>query len=296
MPAGENARRIATLMFWMVGSALVIWLLVMVLAVLATTNWKRAWRLPRLNTWVASAGVLLPTVLLGALLGYSLPLLRNDEPAPGLRIEVTGERWWWRVRYAGPGGMPVELANEIRLPVGVTAEFLLSSPEIIHSFWIPSLAGKVDMIPGRVNRLHITPTHTGSFRGVCAEFCGSAHAQMAFAVEVMEPDAFSQWLAAQAAPAVPEGHGAGERAFAANGCGGCHAIRGSEHRGSIGPDLTHVGSRLTIAAGARSNEIPELHRWLAATETIKPGVRMPSYSMLPETELAALAAWLGTLE
>jgi cytochrome c oxidase subunit 2 len=145
----------------------------------------------------------MPTVVLGALLAYGLPALPEilrSAPEESLRIHVIGKQWWWRVRYMTPAG-PVETANELRLPVGQRVELQLSSPDVIHSFWVPSIAGKMDMIPGRVTRLALQPTRTGVFRGTCAEYCGASHALMAFHVLVVEPGEFDAWLEAQRRPA-----------------------------------------------------------------------------------------------
>jgi cytochrome c oxidase subunit II len=194
---------------------------------------------------------------------------------------------------------PVASANEVRLPRGQRVEIELSSPDVIHAFWIPSLGGKVDMIPGRVNRLVLEPTRAGSFRGVCAEFCGESHALMAFSVEVMEPAAFEQWLAEQAAgavaPATPEAM-RGQALFEQVGCGACHAVRGTAAEGTIGPDLTHLAGRATLAAGILPNDREALVRWITQAETIKPGSRMPSFGALPEGDVEAIAAYLEGLE
>ena len=193
----------------------------------------------------------------------------------------------------------VELANEIRLPVGEPVEFELATRDVIHSFWIPSLGGKMDMIPGRTTRLRLEPTRTGVFRGTCAEFCGASHAYMSFAVVVMEKEEFAAWLAGQRAPA-RRGHEAlaarGEALFQANGCGACHSVRGTSARGVIAPDLTHLGSRETLGAGVLPNEAAALERWIAHPSALKPGVRMPAFGMLPKDDLRALAAYLEALE
>jgi cytochrome c oxidase subunit 2 len=225
-----------------------------------------------------------------------MPSLREADG--GLRIDVSGEQWWWRVTYRPVGGEPVESANEIRLPRGERIEFVLSSPDVIHSFWMPSIGGKMDMIPGRINHLVLEPTQTGRYRGVCAEFCGTSHALMAFSVVVMEPDAFDAWLAAEAGPAAatrPEA-AAGAALFRSYGCGGCHAIRGTEARGVIGPDLTHVGGRETIGAGILPNTPEAVARWIADPREIKPGAHMPGFGMAPERDIQAIAAYLGGLE
>ena len=301
-PAGAAADAIATLFWWMAAGAVLIWLAFVALAVYAVSRRSRVLSRRAGGMLIIGGGIVFPLVVLTAVLVYGLALLpRLLAPAPGnsLKIAVSGEQWWWRVRYLGPGGSPVELANEVRLPVGEPVELSLASPDVIHSFWIPSLAGKMDMIPGRVTRLVLEPSRTGVFRGVCAEYCGIAHALMMFAVVVLERGEFARWLAQQAAPAaVPVSPDArrGHALFLASGCGACHTIRGSAARGAVGPDLTHVGSRLSLGAGILRNEPDTFVRWIARTEQVKPGVHMPAFGMLPADDLRALAAYLDSLE
>jgi cytochrome c oxidase subunit 2 len=178
-------------------------------------------------------------------------------------------------------------------------ELSLASPDVIHSLWIPALAGKMDMIPGRVTRLALHPARTGVFRGVCAEYCGIAHALMGFPVVVLERQEFARWLAQQSEPAAaPAGSDAahGQTLFLATGCGACHAIRGTAARGEVGPDLTHVGSRLSLGAGILGNEPTAFARWISRTEQVKPGVHMPAFGMLPPGDVRALAAYLDSLQ
>jgi cytochrome c oxidase subunit 2 len=301
-PAGAAADAIATLFWWMATGAVLIWLAFVALAVYAVSRRSRVLSRRTGGMLIIGGGIVFPLVVLTAVLVYGLALLpRLLAPAPGnsLKIAVSGEQWWWRVRYLGPGGSPVELANEVRLPVGEPVELSLASPDVIHSFWIPSLAGKMDMIPGRVTRLVLEPSRTGVFRGVCAEYCGIAHALMMFAVVVLEPGEFARWLAQQAAPAaVPVSPDArrGHALFLASGCGACHTIRGSAARGAVGPDLTHVGSRLSLGAGILRNDPDTFVRWIARTEQVKPGVHMPAFGMLPADDLRALAAYLDSLQ
>jgi cytochrome c oxidase subunit 2 len=251
---------------------------------------------------IVGGGVLFPTAVLTVLLVYGLAMLPSflEKPPEGsLRIRVSGEQWWWRVRYLSESGEPVELANEIRLPVGEPVEFELESPDVIHSFWIPALAGKMDMIPGRKTRLRMQPTRIGTYRGVCAEYCGTAHALMAFSVIVQHPAEFSAWLAAQAKPAAPPVEPLarrGEALFMQNGCGACHAIRGTPADGVVGPDLTHVGSRLSLGAGIMGNRQSDFYDWVTRPEVLKPGVHMPRFGMLPDPERRALARYLESLQ
>lgn len=301
-PAGDGAERIANLFWWMLGGSTVIWTLVLGLAAYVTRFSRGKHSLVASRWLILGGGVVFPTVVLSALLIYGLmliPALRTPEDV-GMRIEVSGEQWWWRVHYPSPdGGGPIELANEVRLPLGERVAFDLLSPDVIHSFWVPSLAGKVDMIPGRTTELIVQPTQLGTFRGACAEYCGTAHALMNFQVVVMEPAAFERWLAHQAEPAQPPRSEIAQRgleSFLANGCGACHAIRGTEADGRLGPDLTHVGSRLGLGADVLPNTTEAFVRWIGHTDRIKPDVRMPAYGMLPDDELAALATYLSELE
>jgi cytochrome c oxidase subunit 2 len=300
-PAGREAHDVAAL-FWVmtVGSA-VLWLAVVACAVYAARVRPAPHEERVGRALILGGGVALPLVVLTGLLVPGLamiPALRAPANDP-LRIEVAGEQWWWRVTYHRPGMPPVESANEVRLPRDRRVELVLTSPDVIHSFWIPSLAGKVDMIPGRTNRLVLEPTRAGVFRGQCAEFCGTSHALMAFVSVVMEPDAFDAWLAHEATAAAPPAAAgpaaAGAELFAALGCGGCHAIRGTAARGVIGPDLTHVGGRETLGAGILPNDHGAFVRWIAATGDVKPDVWMPAFGMLPQGELDAIAAYLGSL-
>jgi cytochrome c oxidase subunit 2 len=250
---------------------------------------------------IAWGGGVFPTVVLAILLAFALPILpRLLEPGPrgGLRIEITGETWWWRVRYHAPDGGQLELANEIRLPVGERVELTLTSADVIHSFWIPSLGGKVDMIPGRVNRLALEPTRTGVFRGACAEFCGASHAYMNLVVVVTERDEFDRWLDSQRAPAATTSDPLalqGQAIFLANACRECHTVRGTRASATTGPDLTHVGSRLSLGADLLANDRAAFERWVEDAGAIKPSVRMPSFDFLTTGEIQALAAYLDGL-
>jgi cytochrome c oxidase subunit 2 len=253
--------------------------------------------------FIVVGGVALPVVVLTTLLTYSFVLGRDLSRALGpeaLRIEVVGKQWWWEVRYLVPdGGAPVVSANELRLPVGEPVELLLSSTDVIHSFWLPSIAGKRDMIPGRVNHLVLEASAPGVYRGQCAEFCGGPHALMAF-YAVAEPAAeFRRWLEREAAPAAPPDDrflAQGRELFLDSGCGVCHTIRGTPADGALGPDLTHVGSRRSLGAGILPNNVGTIAGWIAASQHLKPGNRMPSFNTFTGVELRALAAYLASLE
>jgi cytochrome c oxidase subunit II len=251
--------------------------------------------------WVVGGGLVLPVVVLSTLLFYSTRLsdaLGGARPANVARIEVEGRQWWWEVRYPEAAGGPVVAANEIHLPLGTATELLLSSPDVIHSFWVPSLGGKVDMVPGRVNRLTLRAERVGTYRGQCAEYCGTQHAQMALVVVVESAPAFAAWLVAEAATARPPNTPEGTRGldlFHIHGCGGCHTIRGTGALGRLGPDLTHLASRRTLAAGTLANDAATLRAWIADGHTLKPGNLMPAYRHLDGATLDALTAYLASL-
>lgn len=301
-PAGHAAEEIAEIFWWMTAGGILIWIAVIALTVYAVRTPPEAHSQRRTSYLIIGGGAIIPTVVLTVLLIYGLaPIPRLLAPAPegSLKVFVSGEQWWWRIRYEMPEGEAVVLANEIRLPVGEPVEFRLDSPDVIHSFWIPSLGGKMDMIPGRVTRIALTPTKTGVFRGACAEYCGTSHALMSFYVVVHEREDFSRWLERQRAsafePTAPIA-AQGRELFLANGCGACHTVRGTPANGVVGPDLTHVGSRLSIGAGALPNTAEALVRWIARTEHVKPDVLMPHFGMLPQEDLKALALYLEGLK
>ena len=301
-PAGREADRIARLFWLMTAGSIIVWLGVIGLLVYAVRTRAESFTRRKARLMIVGGGVVVPVVVLTALLLYGLapiPAMLAPAPPGSLKIAVSGEQWWWRVHYLPPGRAPIPLANEIRLPVGEPVEFHLESPDVIHSFWIPPLGGKMDMIPGRKTRLVLTPTKTGVFRGACAEYCGASHAWMAFSVVVQSRDEFDAWLSQQSQPAEPPQEAwatRGAELFLAHGCSACHTIRGTAAAGVIGPDLTHVGSRLNLAAGALSNEPDSFARWIQETHKVKPEVLMPSFHMLPPEDVRALAAYLKGLK
>jgi cytochrome c oxidase subunit 2 len=291
-PAGEEAVEVASLFWWMTIGGAIIWIVVMGAAIYAVLGRRRPKTERFADRFVLIGGVIFPTAVLAALLVFGLSLLPSwsKEEPPDIRIYVSAEQFWWRIAYELPDGSRVESANEVHLPLG-TAEFVLTSPDVIHSLWIPALGGKMDAIPGRTNVLHLTATKPGIYRGVCAEFCGASHALMAFAVEVHEPEAFAAWLAREAEPATTD-----PAPFLNAGCAGCHTVRGISEQGAVGPDLTHLASRKTLAAGTLDMSPAALKRWLLAPEVSKPNAHMPGFAMLDDAELDAIVAFLMELE
>ena len=278
---------------------------VMLLLVLAVRRRGRS----KVSTrwWVVGGGLVFPTVVLSALFAYSefhRPPWRPIPPPGALIVGVTGHMWWWEVRYRDPAsGAEVVTANEIRIPVGRPVFFGLGSADVIHSFWVPSLGGKMDMLPGRVQHLQLQADRPGTWRGQCAEYCGEQHARMALHVVAEEPAAFDAWLAAQAKPAatsttaLPPEVERGREAFLAHRCNACHTVRGVSEQSRLGPDLTHVGSRLHLGAGTVANDPAQLAAWVAHTQQLKPGARMPSSGeRIGEADLQSIAAWLAQLK
>ena len=239
---------------------------------------------------VLGFGVALPIVLLSALFIWSDFFVMRSTAAPArgstaLTIRVVGHRWWWEVRY---GNSTAVTANEIHIPVGTRVGVVLTTADVIHSFWVPELNRKVDMIPGTENRLLLIADHPGIYRGQCAEFCGLQHANMAVEV-VAEPRAeFDTWLAHNAQPATR-----GSELFAQN-CSGCHAVRGTSARADVGPDLTHFASRRTIAAVTLPNTPQNLREWLRDPQHVKPGNLMPNLE-LNDADWTALQHYVESL-
>jgi cytochrome c oxidase subunit II len=296
--AGEAARAIETVswVLFIGGGAIFIG----VMALLAAALRRRAGRVQPM-LWIAGGGIAFPTVVLVALFFWSGAMSPPWKPAPppdALVVTVTGRMWWWEVRYRDGAG-DVLTANEIRIPAGRPVYLALTSADVIHSFWVPQLAGKMDMVPGRMQHLLISATQPGTYRGQCAEYCGEQHAKMALQVVALAPAEFADWLAQQARPAetaITARQAAGRDAFLANRCDACHTVRGITGDSRLGPDLTHVGSRLQLAAGTLPNTAPARERWIAHVQELKRGARMPSYDRLDESTLSAIADWLGALQ
>lgn len=215
-----------------------------------------------------------------------------------VQIEVTGHQWWWELTYRGDS--PADnftSANEIHVPVGRPVVLRLKANDVIHSLWVPSLAGKKDLIPGRTSVMNFRADHPGRYRGQCAEFCGFQHAFMAFEVIAEPPTQYEAWAAAQRQPAadpVDATARRGQAVFLGSACVMCHAVEGTIAGARLGPDLTHIGSRTTIAAGTLPNHPAELARWIANPQDFKPGANMPS-TALSQEDMGALVAYLETL-
>jgi cytochrome c oxidase subunit 2 len=239
----------------------------------------------------------------GLTLSAGLTTIQGDE----LRMRVSGNIYWWRVSYLDAAGHETHAdANELHIPVGRPVVIDMVSEDVIHSFWVPKLGGKMDMIPGRTNRLKLQADKAGVYGGQCAEFCGGAHSLMGFVVVAHEPADWQRWnderLARQrpppAAAAAPENDevARGRKLFGEAGCVACHRIAGTSAQGLSGPDLTHVGSRQSLGAGILPNTRGTLIGWIGDSQSIKPNNRMPAYRSLQAAELNALASYMESLK
>ena len=243
-------------------------------------------------------GVALPTVVLIIVLALTVRTMHtipNAAPAGVLQIEVVGHQWWWEVRYPQHG---IVTANEIHLPVGRPVEFLLTSADVIHSFWIPELGGKLDLLPEDINTLVLQSDTPGVYRSQCAEFCGLQHAKMGLLAIADPEERFNEWLEGEQRPAAATASSSaaerGEQLFADLGCASCHTVRGTPAVGTAGPDLTHLASRRTLAAATVPNDREHLEGWVTDPHAIKEGVEMPA-TELDERQRRLLIQYLEGL-
>lgn len=305
-PASRPAHTLATLGWWLLAVALLVVLIIGIMLLIPAVR-DRASTLtgtplvstPPRTRWIVIGLALTGITLLGAF-SYSMVVMSetvSPDERPALTIEIIGHRWWWEARYPRTASSEsFTTANELHIPVGVPVRLEVSSADVIHSFWIPRLHGKIDLIPGVRNRFWIRADSAGRYRGQCAEYCGLQHSNMAVYVTADSAAGFRSWLASQARPAaVPAGGEAaqGLERFMQT-CALCHTVRGTDARGVTGPDLTHVASRETLAGGALRNSRGNLAGWVVNAPSIKPGVDMPRIDLEPG-ELHAVIAYLETL-
>jgi len=254
----------------------------------------------RLLRHVGYAGAATVVILLGLLVASVLTsrAIASEASDDALMIEVTAYQWWWAAEYQHPEPeQRVRTANELHIPVGKRVAIKLLSPDVIHSFWIPSLAGKLDAIPGHANTLWLRADKPGVYRGQCAEYCGYQHAHMGFVVVAEPPDDFERWIQGQRQTAHPPQSEAEQRGLhlvERTACVMCHTIRGTAAGGRIAPDLTHFATRSTIAAGTRAQTAEYLDQWIKDPQAIKPGTRMPTLG-LSDDDRTAIVAYLEQL-
>jgi cytochrome c oxidase subunit II len=302
--AGSDFNRailhVYTIITWACAVIAVVVFAVLGLALLRYRERPGAVALPRQvrgHTGLELAWTIAPALILLIIAIPTLQVIFRTQstatPPNALEVTVRGWQWWWEFRYPS---LDVVTANELHLPVGRPVVFHLDGLDVIHSFWVPQLGGKRDVVPGRLNRLSYTPERTGEFWGQCAEFCGASHANMGLRVIVQEPGAFDRWVAAQTAlPPEPDGAAAeGKGVYTRSACVGCHTIRGVSE-GRLGPDLTHFGSRALFGAGMWPTTADHVVAWLKDPPALKPGTKMPNLR-LSDAEARALAAYLTSLK
>jgi cytochrome c oxidase subunit II len=249
--------------------------------------------------WIAGGIGITVVVLLGSLVWTMAVLARVSNPPPGstMTIEITGQQWWWKARYLSPNASRIlTTADEFHIPVGRPVRIRLIGADVIHNFWVPALTGKTQAIPGQINETWLEADRPGRYRGQCTEYCGAQHAHMTFFVTAESPQAFQAWLDRQLAPAaapVSPAAQTGEHMFESH-CGICHTVRGTLAGGTVAPDLTHIMSRETLAAGTLQNTSGNLSGWIDNPQSIKPGTLMPNL-YLSGPELTDIATYLRTL-
>ncbi|MBW3547972.1 MAG: cytochrome c oxidase subunit II [Actinobacteria bacterium] len=298
-PRGPAARAIADLWWLMVvlgAATFVVFAVVLIGGLVRGSASAEDPGDERPSRLILLGGVALPSVVLIIVLGFTVRTMHtipNAAPEGALQIEVVGHQWWWEIRY--PNG--VISANEVHIPAGRPVRLELTTADVIHSFWVPALAGKMDLVPGRSNTLWIDTDRPGVYEGQCAEFCGLQHAKMRL-LAVAEPEGrFSEWLARQRAPAATPGSPSadeGQQVFAGVGCASCHTVRGTAADGTGGPDLTHLASRRTLAAATVPNTPEHLEVWVTDPHAIKEGVEMPA-TELDERQRRELIEYLEGL-
>jgi cytochrome c oxidase subunit II len=307
-PESTPAKSIFDLSLFVLAITAVIFIIVFTLLVYAVVKFRSrgadADREPAQvygSTQIELAWTVIPVLIVVVLFLATARVIHavQDAPKPATAIEVTaiGHQFWWEFRYPKLG---IVTANELHIPVSdparPTPTFLkLLSADTDHSFWIPQLAGKTDLIPNRINEMWMEPHRSGIFLGQCAQYCGTQHAKMLLRVSVDTPQDFDQWVRAQQRPAADDQTViAGQRVFETTACINCHAIAGTAATGRFGPDLTHLMSRRTIASGAAENTTEKLRLWIENPDAIKPGSLMPAMK-LSEADMDALVRYLETL-
>jgi cytochrome c oxidase subunit 2 len=307
-PQGPQSKHLADLIWTFTVLSAVIWLAVMLVLLGGIlrrppdqpdplTLREAAERRSVMMVGAATAATLLTVIVLTALSYVSQRQLYAKVP-PAVTIKVTGHQWWWDVRYESDSpDQGVTTANEIYIPAGLPIKVKLAASDVIHSFWIPSLMGKQDLIPGQDNELHFTADRPGIYRGQCAEFCGWQHAHMGIMAVVLPRDEFNAWRAAQTAPAATPTDAArrkGAEIFQSKACVMCHTVRGTSAGSRVGPDLTHFGSRKSIASATLPMSRGNIAAWVVDPQGIKPGTNMPNVSLAAD-EIDPLVSYLEGL-
>jgi cytochrome c oxidase subunit 2 len=311
-PAGPAAQKIAWLGWFVlipfIAVTVIMWVLVFWAAVRRRGSLAHhlPWNAPDDRRWVIVGGFIVPVIVLATIYLVTLktmaafPMGDEEMAHHPAEIRVIGHQWWWEVHYlAGGVDQQVVTANEIHVPAGRPVDIELAAHDVIHSFWVPRLQGKVDLVPGTANRITLRAERPGVYEGQCAEFCGMQHAQMRLQVVAQPETEYRAWLAAQRQPAPATTADPlaeqGRNAFMAGACPLCHTVRGTAAHGTVGPDLTHVGARHRIAGGAFVNDSANLEAWVTDAQSMKPGSQMPTLHQFDGADLRAVVHYLQTL-
>jgi len=261
------------------------------------------------NTRLEVAWTLIPALILAVIAVPTVKAIfetQQEPPANALTVEVIGKQWWWEFRYPQPNGDTVVTANEIHVPMGRPVHLVLKSDNVLHSFWVPQMGGKRDLITNRVNHLVFTPEEPGVYYGQCAEFCGTSHSLMRMRLIAHARGGFEQWLANEARPAVEplpsdSAVALGKQLVTTGVCAGCHVIEGTPMAAHVGPSLTHFGRRRTVAGGIMENNAENLRRWITNAPYVKPGSKMPALGehvggSLTDQQITYIIAYLQSLQ
>lgn len=308
-PGGAAAHRISTL-GWIVyitfmAVSLIMWILVAWVALRRRGSLKEhdPYNAAGGEQWILAGGIIIPLMILTAIFILSedtmahFPMGEKQDPPP--EIVLVGHQWWWEIQYvSGPVDQHFTTANEMHIPVGQPVDIELRTADVIHTFWVPRLHGKLDMVPGQPNMIRIKADHAGVYRGQCSEFCGDQHANMAMLVIADPPDQYKAWVADQRAdapsPSSPQAQ-AGQQVFLSAPCAFCHTVRGTDAAGVVAPDLTHIASRMSLASDTLTNNKANLEAWITHAQSLKPGVTMPNLTQFTGVQLRDMVDYLETL-
>jgi cytochrome c oxidase subunit 2 len=312
-PAGPAARDIAHLGWFVLitfgAVTVVMWILIAWIALRRTGSFAEhaPWDAPAAHGWIHWGGIAIPIAILAVIFVYTLIVMGRfpreathvaNLPPPA--ITIAGHQWWWEVQYQiGDTHEHVVAANEVHIPAGRPVDIALISRDVIHSFWVPQLHGKVDLVPGMVNRIRIQADHPGLYRGECAEYCGPQHAHMILLIKAESQADFDAWLGRERLPAATPADtlaARGEQVFLTGPCITCHTVRGTRAQGLVGPDLTHLASRDGIAANAYPNNTAYLEAWVTHAQSLKPYAQMPNITAFTGDDLRALVTYLRGLK
>jgi cytochrome c oxidase subunit II len=299
-PHGPKAEDVTVSWWILFAVAAFVCVLVIAAAILAAVFRRRVKAVDQRDgrRFVLVLGVVLPSIVFAATFALSVTDIARSANPPkpaALTVEVIGHQWWWEVRYPGRGAIT---ANEVHVPVGMPVHLKLRTADVIHSFWVPQVMPKRDLLPKRVNETWISVNQAGTYRGECAEYCGVEHALMDFSVVAQPRAEFRSWMQKQAdaaqTPTTAEAT-RGREVFTTSTCATCHTVRGTSAHGHVGPDLTHVGGRSRLAAGAIPNDFGHMAGWVADSQSVKPGNKMPPQHLSPD-DLRAVVTYLQGLK